>query len=55
MKGILWLTLLNQKSPIEQLYGQPKHFHVTIQFDVTLQSITKHLGKDVIVELVENC
>lgn len=55
MKGILWLTLLNQKSPIKQLYGQPKHFHVTIQFDVTLQSVARYLGKDVTVELLENC
>lgn len=55
MKGILWLSLLDQKSPIKQLYGSPKHFHVTIQFDVTIQSVAKHLGKDVTVELIENC
>lgn len=54
-KGILWLTLENQVSPVKKLYNPAKHLHVTIKFDVTIDSVKQYLGKNVYVELTENC
>lgn len=54
-KGILWLTLPNQITPVKQIYSPANHLHVTIKFDVPLESVAKYLGKNLSVELVENC
>lgn len=54
-KGILWLTIPDQVSPVKKLYSPAKHLHVTLKFDVTLDSVKRFLDKEVTVELIENC
>ena len=54
-KGILWLTIPDQVSPIKRLYSPAQHLHVTLKFNVTLDSIKRYLDEEVTVELLENC
>jgi hypothetical protein len=54
-KGILWLTVPNQVSPIKRIYSPAQHLHVTLKFNVTLDSVRRFLDEDVTVELIENC
>jgi hypothetical protein len=54
-KGILWLTVLNQKSPIKLKYSPAQHLHVTLKFNISLDSVSSYLDNDVTVEMLENC
>lgn len=54
-KGILWLTIPDQTSPIKRKYNPAQHLHVTLKFNVTLESVKMYLGETVRVELLENC
>jgi len=55
-KGILWLTLPSQKSPVKALYQKPKHLHVTLMFNVTYEDAMKHIKfEPIIVKATENC
>ena len=54
-KGILWLTIPDQTSPIKRIYSPAQHLHITLKFNVSLDSVKRYLNKDVTVELLENC
>jgi hypothetical protein len=54
-KGILWLTIPDQSSPVKPRYNQAQHLHVTLKFNVTLESVKKYLDAEVRVKLVEDC
>jgi hypothetical protein len=53
--GILWLTILDQTSPVKRIYSPAQHLHVTIKFNVSIDSVKRFLDKDISVELIENC
>lgn len=56
-KGILWLTLPGQTSPVGLLHPNPaNHFHVTLQFGVDYTAeIEELMGKEVEVVAVADC
>ncbi len=54
-KGILWLTIPDQNSPVKAKYTPAQHLHVTLKFNVELDSIKRYLDKDVSVILLEDC
>ena len=55
MKGILWLSLTGQNSPVEAIYNPANHLHVTIQFNVDLSEVEHLLGRQVMVHVYEDC
>jgi hypothetical protein len=55
MKGILWLSLTGQNSPVEAIYNPANHLHVTIQFNVELSEVEHLLGRQVMVHAYANC
>jgi Fungal tRNA ligase phosphodiesterase domain len=55
MKGILWLTLQGQISPVEAIYNPANHLHVTIQFNVEHSEVEHLLGREVMVYAYSNC
>jgi hypothetical protein len=55
-KGIFWLTLPDQDSPVFPVYNPAKHLHVTLQFNVSRESISEHLMlRPVAVRLINDC
>lgn len=56
-KGILWLTLPDQRPPVAPLHAnQANHLHVTLQFGVEYtEEIAELIGKEVGVTAVANC
>lgn len=55
-KGILWLTLPSQNSPVKEVYNSAKHLHVTIKFGVSYRDVMKYLNHEPIsVKIIENC
>lgn len=55
MKGILWLSLAEQISPVQPIYNPANHLHVTIQFNVELSEVEHLLGRQVMVHCYEEC
>jgi hypothetical protein len=53
--GILWLTVPDQVSPVKRIYSPAQHLHVTLKFNVSFDSVKRHLDKEVPVELIQNC
>jgi hypothetical protein len=56
-RGILWLSLPEQKSPVHPIFSQAaEHFHVTLQFGVVENEIPDGiLGRTFTVRATENC
>lgn len=55
MKGILWLALPEQFSPVEPIYQPAKHLHVTLQFGVEFDQVSHLIGKEVVAFAESNC
>ena len=55
MKGILWLSLTGQNSPVEAIYNPANHLHVTLRFNVVLSEVEHLLGRQVMVHAYANC
>lgn len=55
MRGILWLTLPEQVSPVEPRFVPARHFHVTLQFGVERQDVEHLIGQTVRVRCIELC
>jgi len=55
MRGILWLTLQGQISPVQPLYQQANHLHVTLRFNVELSEVEHLLRREVMVHCYEEC
>jgi hypothetical protein len=55
MKGILWLSLAEQNSPVQPIFNTANHLHVTIQFNVELSEVEHLIGREVMVYAYSNC
>jgi hypothetical protein len=55
MKGILWLSLDHQISPVEVIHNPVNHFHVTLQFGVDLEDWAHLIDQHVELVAVANC
>jgi hypothetical protein len=54
-KGILWLGLVNQVSPVTPNYDPVKHFHVTLQYNVESSQFKNLIGKRYTIRVLEDC
>jgi tRNA splicing ligase len=60
MKGILWLSAINQSLPTAAKFPNlARHFHVTLQFGVDWESLSQDVkglvGKEFEVKVLLNC
>lgn len=55
MKGILWLSLAEQVSPVDVLYQPSNHLHITLRFNVDFSEVEHLLGREVMVYCYEDC
>jgi hypothetical protein len=55
VKGILWLSLNQQISPVDCIHNPASHLHVTLKFGANLQDWEHLIGQHVDVVAVANC
>lgn len=55
MKGILWLSVVGQVSPVAARYNPAKHLHVTLQFGVEYEPFAHLIGQKVYVRCYADC